>query len=360
MNDEQPPGLVGRFFYIVIIMQLRSLTLALFSLLLFSQCMTKSELPLISPTVVTDKTPFDSDDPAIWIHPEDPSKSLVFGTDKDSQGGVYAFDLKGNLIREKSLTGIARPNNVDIEYGFSLNDSVRVDLLVFTERERQSIRIFSLPDLKARDGGGIPVFEDEKNPDYRLPMGISLYKKQKDSSIYAIVGRKDGPAEDYLYQYQLTADSLGQIGLRLARKFGTFSGQKEIEAIAVDDKRGFVYYSDEGVCIRKYQADPEQGSEELACFGGEYFQEDIEGIALTHQYMLVSDQQAGEFVVFDAQTNDYVHRLYLGTTETDGCEVTSQGLGPDFPGGLFVAMNDEQNFYFYPWNQLKDSIEQRR
>lgn len=333
---------------------------ALLSVLLLSQCMNKSELPLISPTVVTDKTPFDSDDPAIWIHPEDPSKSLVYGTDKDSQGGVYAFDLNGNILPEKSLTGVARPNNVDIEYGFSINDSTQVDVLAFTEREKQRIRIYSLPDLKALDGGGIPVFEDEKNPAYRLPMGIALYKNPKDSTIHAIVGRKDGPSEGYLYQYELRSDSLGQLKSHLVRKFGNFSGQKEIEAIAIDDSRGFIYYSDEGVCIRKYHADPKQGSRELSCFGGEHFLEDIEGIALTQNYMLVSDQQAGEFVVFDAQTNEFVHRLYLGTTETDGCEVTTIGLGPNFPEGLFVAMNDEQNFYFYPWQQLRDSIQKER
>ena len=333
---------------------------ALLSVLLLSQCMSKSELPLIPPTLVTDKTPFDSDDPAIWIHPEDPSKSLVYGTDKNSEGGVYAFDLNGNILPEKSLTGVARPNNVDIEYGFSINDSTWVDLLAFTEREKQRIRIFSLPDLKALDGGGIPVFEDEKNPAYRLPMGIALYKNPKDSTIHAIVGRKDGPSEGYLYQYELGSDSLGQLKSHLVRKFGYFSGQKEIEAIAIDDSRGFIYYSDEGVCIRKYHADPKKGSQELSCFGGEHFLEDIEGIALTQNYMLVSDQQAGEFVVFDAQTNEFVHRLYLGTTETDGCEVTTKGLGPNFPEGLFVAMNDEQNFYFYPWQQLRDSIQMAR
>ena len=338
-------------------MRLTHSTFALICAVLLCQCTSKSNLPLISPSVVTDKTPFDSDDPAIWIHPQDPSKSLVFGTDKNSQGGVYAFDLKGNILPAKSLTDVARPNNVDIEYGFSINDSTQVDLLAFTEREKQQIRIYSLPDLKALDGGGIPVFEDEKNPAYRLPMGIALYKNPKDSTIHAIVGRKDGPSEGYLYQYELSSDSLGQLKTRLVRKLGSFSGQKEIEAIAIDDARGFIYYSDEGVCIRKYYADPNLGNEELSCFGGEFFLEDIEGIAISNKYMLVSDQQAGEFVVFDSQTNQYVNRLNLGTTETDGCELTTTALGPNFPEGLFVAMNDEQNFYFYPWHQLRDSIQ---
>ncbi len=42
----------------------------------------------------------------------------------------------------------------------------------------------------------------------------------------------------------------------LVRKFGLFSGKKEIESIAVDDALGYVYYSDEGYGVRKYYADP--------------------------------------------------------------------------------------------------------
>jgi 3-phytase len=71
---------------------------------------------------------------------------------------------------------------------------------------------------------------------------------------------------------------------------------------------------------------------------------------------LVSDQQAGEFVVFNAADHSYVHRFNLGTQETDGCEVTTASLGPQFPEGLFVAMNDNRNFYFYDWGPLRDSI----
>ena len=36
-----------------------------------------------------------------------------------------------------------------------------------------------------------------------------LYKSKKDSSVYAIVGRKTGPKTGYLYQYALKADSTG-------------------------------------------------------------------------------------------------------------------------------------------------------
>ncbi|WP_350286453.1 phytase [uncultured Croceitalea sp.] len=311
----------------------------------------KSQLPPITPDVITEYTLNDTDDPAIWVNPEDASKSIVFGTDKETNGAIYAFDLDGKIIEGKTIRGIERPNNVDLEYGFQLNDSTTTDVLVFTEREKQQIRLFSVPDMKPLDGGGFPVFEDEGSVANRLPMGIAVYKSSKDSTVYAIVGRKTGPSNGYLYQYALRPDSTG-VKAQLVRKFGSFSGQKEIEAIAVDDENGFVYYADEGVCIKKYYAEPSKGDEELSCFGGAYFLEDIEGIAIANYpegkgYLIVSNQQQGEFNIFDRDDNTFVKAVNLGTLETDGCEVVTVKLNDTFTNGLFVAMNDEKNFYFY-------------
>jgi 3-phytase len=323
----------------------------LFMLMAFVLSCKKSKLPPIPPDIITEKTPNDTDDPAIWVNRDDPAKSIVFGTDKETNGGVYAYNLSGKIIREKSITNSRRPNNVDVEYGFPLNDSTQVDILAFTEREKQQIRLFSIPDMKPLDGGGFPVFEDAKGFEENLPMGIALYKSPKDSSFYAIVGRKSGPKEGYLYQYELTSDSLG-VTANLVRKFGKFSGQKEIEAIAVDDEKGYIYYSDEGVCIRKYNAEPSMGDGELSCFGGEFFLEDIEGIAIASYpngegYLIVSNQQKGEFNIFSRTDNSFIKAINLSTIETDGCEVVTMPLNTTFPNGLFVAMNDTKEFYFY-------------
>ncbi|WP_108422556.1 phytase [Flagellimonas amoyensis] len=317
-----------------------------------------SKLPAIAPDIITEKTPNDTDDPAIWIHPEDATKSIVFGTDKETNGGVYAFDLSGKIIREKSITDIQRPNNADVEYGFQLNDSVAVDIIAFTEREKQQIRLFSVPDMKPLDGGGFPVFEDETDREQRLAMGISLYKSPKDSAMYAIVGRKIGPSGSYLYQYKLESDSTG-VSARLVRKFGSFTGGKEIEAIAVDNELGFVYYSDEGECVKKYHAEPNMGNEELACFGGELFLEDIEGIAIAKYpngegYIIVSDQQRGQFNIFSRKDNSFIKAVNLSTTETDGCDVVTVPLNDTFPNGLFAAMNDAKDFYFYDLGKVLD------
>ncbi len=312
---------------------------------------TKSNLPVIQADVITEKSIHDTDDPAIWVNPVDPEKSLVFGTDKETEGAIYAYDLTGRIVEEKTLRGIRRPNNVDVGYGLSRSETGTTDFLVFTERERQRIRIFSVPDMQPLDGGGFPVFADEVNPEFRLPMGVAVYHSPEDGNMYIIVGRKSGPGQGYLYQYRLKMQTAG-LSLAFVRKFGTFSGVKEIEAIAVDQELGFVYYSDEGVCIRKYHAEPAKGDAELSCFGGDYFAEDIEGIAIAAYpegtgYILVSNQQKGEFNIFDRQSNAYIKAVNLGTRETDGCDVVTSPLGPEFPYGIFVAMNDNKTFHFY-------------
>jgi 3-phytase len=317
-----------------------------------------TNLPEIPVAVITEQTPHDTDDPAIWVNKNNPENSIVFGTDKDdANGGVYAFDLDGKIIKNKSITGISYPNNVDVAYNFKLNDSTTTDVIIFTEREKHQIRLFSVPDMNPLDGGGFPVFTNESQMDNRRPMGIASYTDKATQTTYAIVSRKIGPLENYLHQYKFEVDTLGNVSTTLSRAFGKFSGDKEIEAIAVDEELGFVYYSDEGHCIRKYYANPERGNEELACFGGEYFTDDIEGIAIVKRpngdgYLVVSNQQDYSFNVFDRKSNAYVKTINLGTVETDGCAVTTEALGSKFPNGLFVSMTDSKEFYFHHLDSL--------
>ena len=328
-------------------------------LVLFVLGCKKNNLPVIEPTLITEKTPHDTDDPAIWVNKENPSESIVFGTDKDElNGGVYAFDLEGKIIEEKSITGLSYPNNVDVSYGFKLNDSTTTDVIVFTEREKHQIRLYSIPDMKPLDNGGFPVFTNELEIDKKRPMGVACYSD--GDSTYAIVSRKSGPTSNYLHQYQFVSDSTG-IRSEFVREFGDFSGKKEIEAIAVDNELGFVFYSDEMNCIHKYYADPSKGNKELTCFGANIFERDIEGIAIVKNedkgFLVVSNQQAHSFSVFDRNTNEFVKEINLGTVETDGCDVTTVSLGNKFPHGLFVAMNDSKEFYFYDLKNLNLSID---
>lgn len=316
----------------------------------------------LKPLIISEQVKYDTDDPAIWIDPNNVSNSLIIGTDKDSDGGLYAFNLDGKIVRK--ITGLKRPNNVDIAYGFELNNR-KTDIAVLTERETGKIRIYSMPELNPIDAGGINVFEGEQE---HFPMGVALYTNPADSSVYAIVGRKSGPSDAYLWQYKLTDKGDGTIAANVVRKFGKYSGKKEIESIAVDNEPGYIYYSDEQYGIHKYYAHPDSATTELALFGQKDFKEDIEGISIyKHKdgtgYILVSDQQANTFNVYPREgsaTNAQEHLLLqsipFSTIESDGSDVTNIALGNQFPNGLFVAMTNGKTFHFYDWNIIQERI----
>ena len=332
-------------------------------------CTNKSEVATnssdrLTPLVITDTVSYDTDDPAIWINKADPSKSIIIGTDKDANGGLYAFDLDGKILKDRIVKGLQRPNNVDIAYGLHLGDTT-VDIAVVTERNTHNLRVFTLPNLTSIDGGGIPVFDGETQAGFRDLMGIALYTQPETGNIYAIVGRKSGPMTDgYLWQYLLEDSGKGVVKATLVRKFGEYSGKKEIESIAVDNELGYVYYSDEGVGVRKYFANPSKGNDELALFATTGFSQDHEGISIYKiddgtGYILVSDQQANRFQVFPREGTagkSHYHQLIkiveMSTQESDGSDVTNVSLGEQFKSGLFVAMSTDKTFQFYRWEDI--------
>lgn len=337
-------------------------TVLCFIALYFISCGQQKRMTIapdaIKPVVITEKVMFDTDDPAIWINPADATKSLVIGTDKQTNGGLYAFDLQGKIVSK--VTGLQRPNNVDIAYGFILNGK-KTDIAVVTERETNKLRFYSLPALEAIDNGGLEVFAGET---LRSPMGVALYTRPSDKAIFVIAGRKTGPADGYLWQYKLI-DENGKLAMQLVRKFGKYSGKKEIESIAVDNELGYIYYSDETVGVHKYMADPAaNNNSELALFATTGFTSDHEGISIyktsaTTGYILVSNQQANTFMIYPREGssgNVHEHTLLaqvpVSTMESDGSDVTNVNLGPAFPKGLFVAMSNGRVFHFYDWRDI--------
>lgn len=314
----------------------------------------------VAPVVITERVPYDTDDPAIWIDPDDSTNVLIVGTDKGSPtglGGLYTFDLQGKIVGR--VQPLNRANNVDVGYLTSPSGKL-TSVAVCTERGQQQLRVFNLPDLSPADNGGIPVFEGESERD---AMGVALYTDPTTRICYAMVGRKDGPTSGYLWQYKLNLDSAGVVSAQLVRKFGNYSGKKEIEAIGVDNELGYVYYSDEGVGVHKYHAHPDSSDMELALFATEGFAQDHEGISFyKHKdgtgFILVSNQQDDSFHVFPREgttTGPHQHPLLrviaVSTVESDGSDLTSRSL-PGFPKGLFVAMTEGGKFQYYRWEDL--------
>ena len=326
----------------------------------------------IKPARATDRVPYDPDDPAIWINRTDPAKSLVYGTVKvfAPDGGLAVFGLDGRL--RQLLKGPDRPNNVDVEYGLDLR-STPTDIAVLTERRGRRLRVYAI----SRDGSavrdvsaGTMAILDGARGDEGAPMGIGLYRRPTDGAIFAIVSPKAGPRENYLWQYRLADDGTGRVKATFVRRFGAFGGSGEIEAVAVDDELGYVYYADEGHGIHKWLADPDApgANRELALFGTSGYAQDREGIGIYARpggkgYIVSVDQLPDQsiFHVYrregePGRPHDHsrvVTSFKGGADSTDGLEVTSAALGPDFPDGMMVAMNSAtRNFLMFRWRDI--------
>ncbi|MEZ5286888.1 MAG: phytase [Vicinamibacterales bacterium] len=319
----------------------------------------------------TAPVPHDPDDPAIWVNPGDPARSLVLATDKvERDGGLYVFGLDGAL--RQAITPMDRPNNVDVEYGVTLG-SWTGDVAVVTERKQHRLRVFGIP----ADGGPLRDLAPEGLPvlaggvaDAGEPMGIGLYTRPSDGALFVIVAPKTGPAEGYMAQYRVGAGAGGQLEATEVRRFGAFShigaepgDPGEIEAVVVDDELGFVYYADERCCLRKYLADPDavDAGRELARFGEGTYQLDREGLALYVQpggrgFLVSSDQIPGGTVLHlypregrPGVPHDHpeIATVHTQADETDGLDVTSTPL-PGFPDGLLVMMNSGPRTFLLP------------
>jgi 3-phytase len=325
------------------------------------------DIPVRSATIAL---PDDPDDPAIWVHPTNPSRSLILGTNKAPfpRGAVFVFSLNGQV--RQVIGGLNRPNNVDVEYDFALVTG-RCDIAVVTERNQRRLRVYRIradgTDLE--EIASPKVFMGEAG-DRGAPMGIGLYRRPSDGVVFAIVSRKDGPRLGYLWQYRMESDDSGGVRIVKVREFGSFSGKGEIEAIAVDDELGHVYYADERGGIRKWHADPDhpEAEQELASFGLDGFSGDREGIAIytlgDHSgYIICTDQLDGNsrYHLYRREgepgnPHDHsrlVKTVRAGADATDGIEVTAEFLGPNFPTGLFVAMHSrERCFLLLDWKDI--------
>ncbi len=334
-----------------------------------------AEPPVIAvqPVLATGPVANDADDPAIWVHPDDPARSLILGTDKDdADGGLFVFDLQGKTVQ--TVRGIARPNNVDVEYGFSLGGR-ETDIAVLTERGKRRLRIFAIDRSSGRlsdvTGEKTGVFEGEEG-EKGAPMGIALYRRPSDGSVFAIVSRKTGESGSYLGQYLLKDDGGGKVVCEEVRRFGEFCGTGEIEAVVVDDEAGFVYYADEEAGIRKYHADPDapDTGRQLALFGAEGYRGDREGLAVyaaaDGDGLLISTDQikgGARYFLYPRQGRpEHRHDPAIaviegGADDTDGIEAISRPLGERFPEGMLVVMNSkDRNFLVFDWRDIRKHL----
>lgn len=304
-----------------------------------------------------------ADDPAIWIHPNELSKSRIIGTNK--KGGLIVYDLQG---KQQQLYPVGRVNNVDVRYGFPLSDK-KVDIVAASNSSFNAISIYSidpdsgtLEDISARTiSSSLDVY------------GFCLYKSSQSGKFYAFVNSKSGDVE----QWELYPTSENKIDAALVRAFKV---GEQSEGCVADDEFGYLYIGEETYGIWKYFAEPDQSNDRklIADTTNKHIKADIEGLTIYHGkngagYLLASIQGLNTYAVFErGGKNKFLGCFNIqdgaaadGVEDTDGIDVINLGLNTTFPNGFFIAQdgynndgnaNVNQNFKLVAWENIATSF----
>ncbi|MFT4253359.1 MAG: phytase [Caulobacter sp.] len=326
-----------------------------------------SKLALVHATMETEPVEHDgdaADDPAIYVHPTDPAKSAIIGTDK--KGGLSVYDLSGKRLQHLPD---GKMNNVDLRHGFKLGGR-SVTLVAASDRTRKAIALYTIdPDTRlltnVADGVQASGLSD--------PYGLCMYRDRKGGT-FVFVGDPDG----LVRQWKLVAQTSGKVRALPVRdvKFDT-----QTEGCVADDETGVLYVAEEDVALWRLGADPASGQARKAVArvaDNPALKDDLEGVGLYAQpggkgYLVVSSQGDNTYAVFRREgDNAYVGSFAVtadgasgidGVSETDGLDVTSASLGAGLEGGAFVAQDgrnvsppENQNFKLVPWSAIAERL----
>lgn len=307
-----------------------------------------------------------ADDPAIWIHPENPEKSIIIGTDK--KGGLATYNLKGEELYYY-FTGDM--NNCDVRYGFPLTDK-QVDVVAVSNRTFHSLSLYKIQENGILDSLHFRIIKSEMKDEV---YGLCMYKSPKSGKYYVFMNSKAGEVE----QYELfAAEEMCRIDAKLVR---SFSVGTQTEGMVADDEIGILYLGHEVAGIWKFNAEPDGSNEgtfiENSSEDNPNIKYDIEGLAIYDTgngegFLVASSQGNYSYALFERQGNNkYLGSFRItddeidGVEETDGLEITNVSLGKDFPSGMLVVQDgfnyDEnkkksQNFKIVNWTEIEKII----
>ena len=296
-----------------------------------------------------------ADDACIWVDRDDPGRSTIIGTDKQESGGLYVYDLAGELVE---FVPVGELNNVDLRDGFELGGAA-VSIVVAGNRTTNDLEVFRV-DPATR--GLVDVAAHPLDAGL-LVYGSCLYRSARTGDTYAFVNSKTGRVVQLALR-----DQDGRVAAEAVR---TLDVGGQVEGCVADDELGHLYIGEEEVGIWRYAAEPDGGEERsrIAAAGDGTLVADVEGLALYAGpdgagYLIASSQGDSTFSVYARADGAHVFRFAVvgggsvdGVSDTDGIDVTSAALGSAWPDGLFVAQDGDndggnQNFKLVSWGDI--------
>jgi 3-phytase len=324
-------------------------------------------LPIVRPVAETEPVGQGgdaADDPAIWVNPVDPARSLIIGTDK--QAGLGVYDLSGKQV---SFAADGKMNNVDLRDGFKLGDQA-VTLVSASDRTKNAIALYALDGAA---GTLRNVSDGVQGTGLGDPYGLCMYRG-KGGKTYVFINDTDGK----MRQWRLDPTATGTVKAVLVREFA-FATQTE--GCVADDETGWLYVAEEDVALWRLNAEPkgpEKRTQVTSVASNPALKDDLEGVSLYLQpggkgYIVLSSQGNDSYAVFRRDgENAYVGSFAVvangpagidGSSETDGLDVTSRPMGPLFPNGALVTQDgrnvsppEAQNFKITPWTGIEAAL----
>nr|WP_223167473.1 phytase [Nonomuraea sp. SYSU D8015] len=334
----------------------------------------------------------NGDDPAIWVHPTRPGKSVVITTAKE--GGLYAYSLSGAQLQHVPAQPPPGPdhepgrlNNVDLVRGFRLSTGAKADLAVASDRGRDQLRVYAVDPATGRltdvtDPAAPFVFNstqeevDEARTAYGLAVdGTRILVSRRHTTTLGLLELVAAPGGKVTYRHVRTLDLPSSFALPDGTSWTPCLEPGElpqIEGMVVD--RGTLYAAQEDVGVWRLRADltgrpvlmdkvREYGRQDTydpateEClpgrdrgFGGEHLAADAEGLTIYDAgggegYLLASSQGDDTFAVYERDgDNDHVGQFRVGpgrradgAEASDGAMVVSVPLSGAFPKGLLVV-----------------------
>jgi 3-phytase len=333
----------------------------------------------------------DADDPAIWLNPTDPSRSLVITSAKNE--GLRVYDLAGqqlqSLLPPGTVDGVkSRLNNVDVQYGLRLADGSRADVAIYTDRGQDTLRTFRI------NATGTPLteltsysrlFPAQPVSEQATGYGLALWRDQANDKLYSLVAQRHGNG---IAQFEMVAQADGTVRSQQVRSWnlptiykgqdlnqGDFSPQSE--GMVVDQQTGMLYIGQEDVGI--WGIDLKTGTlgsgplvETKTFDPSSPITADVEGLTIRYGLngegvLIASSQGDNTFAAFDRKGLGYLGSFSISAgngidavQESDGADVTSFAL-PGYAGGVFITQDgydgddfnaDATNFKYVQWSDI--------
>ena len=313
----------------------------LFLLILFFSKVVASEI-IIYPKDETEPV-FSSgdaaDDPAFWHNKKDPSKSVIFGTDK--KAGLHSFSLSGKRMQ---FIPSGKINNIDSRSGYSFG-AKNFSILAGSNASNNSIIIYLINE----DGIIEKLNENQFKTELEGVYGLCMYNSSKSKATYIFVS---DAIKLTINQYRVL--NFFPIKIQLVREIKTDSTS---EGCVVDDESGILYFAQEDENSGVYFIDAEPKDAEIKIIdnikeNGGQINGDTEGLAILNhpegKLLIASSQGSSDFTVYNlSNKNKFIGRFSIGkddkidgVSRTDGIEIYTGYINKDYESGILIAQDD--------------------